>query len=142
MLGGAELFTLAKARETEEAEIEREIEALRIARRVFDGAVKEGENFVWLAKRRLTDAVADVIRTETDITRLIAKAEAAQGEALAHRSALAQLASAASPRRGEVGHWPVSFAAVGVGQFRKPSGGAGHKRGARCADARSRYNVR
>ena len=89
--GVAELEAPAKTRETEEAEIEREIEALGVARRVFDVAVKEGENFVWLAKRRVTDAVAEVMRTETDIAGLIAKAEAAQVEAIAHRSALLQL---------------------------------------------------
>ena len=89
--GVAELEAPAKARETEKSEIEREIEALSIARRVFDDAVKEGENFVWLAQRRLTDAVAEVMRAEADIAGLIAKAEAAQVEAIAHRSALLQL---------------------------------------------------
>ncbi|HEY8125913.1 MAG TPA: hypothetical protein VIF88_10895 [Methylocystis sp.] len=87
----AELEGPAKTREAEEAAITAEIAALSKTRAALDATVTEREGAIAYAKGKIRDAVAEVLRVETDVARLLKDAEAEAAAIVARRCELLQL---------------------------------------------------
>jgi hypothetical protein len=88
-----ELEGSGDARKAEETAIQGEIEALRKTRAALDAVVVEREGAIAYAKGKVKDAVAEVLRSETDVGALIKEAEEAAANIVARRSMLMQLRS-------------------------------------------------
>jgi chromosome segregation ATPase len=89
----AEIEGPAKQRESEEAVIQAEIDALTKTRAALDAAVTERESAVTHAKGKIKDAAAEVIRSEADIPRLLREAEAVAADIVSRRCELLELQS-------------------------------------------------
>jgi predicted nucleic acid-binding Zn-ribbon protein len=89
----AELSEPKNARAAEEADIQGEIEALRKTRAALDAFIVEREGATVNAKGRVKDAVAEVLRSETDVSRLLKEASAVASDIVARRCELLQLRS-------------------------------------------------
>jgi hypothetical protein len=89
----ADLEGPAKAREAEEDAIQGEIESLTKMRVALDAAVIERESAIIAAKGKITDAAAQVLRSEIDVARLLEEAEAATADIVGRRCELLQLQS-------------------------------------------------
>ncbi|MGO9770417.1 MAG: hypothetical protein ACLPSW_12845 [Roseiarcus sp.] len=91
--GVAELVAPTKTREVAEADIQREIDALTTTRAALDRAIPDREKALSAAKSKLAGAVAEVLRSETDVPRLLKEAEAVAADIVAQRAMLMQLRS-------------------------------------------------
>jgi predicted nucleic acid-binding Zn-ribbon protein len=89
----ADLNGPANTREAEEAEMASEIQALQKTRAALDETVMERESAVVRTRNHLKDAVAEVLRIETDVARLLKEAETVTADIVARRCALLKLQS-------------------------------------------------
>jgi hypothetical protein len=92
-VGLAELEAPTKARAAAEADLQREIDALTKTRHILEEAASNLGEVISATKRKVEEAVAEVLRSEVDAAPLLAEAEAAQSVVVKRRCALIQLAS-------------------------------------------------
>ena len=101
--GVLELEAPTKSRADAEAEIQREINALKATREALDKAIPEREKALAAAKNKLTGAVSEVIRSEVDVATLLAECDAVTQDLVARRSALLTLQSLLPPSEEKSG---------------------------------------
>jgi len=95
--GVLELEAPTKSRGDAEAEIQREINALKATREALDKAIPEREKALADAKSKLTGAVAEVLRSEVNVAQLVAEAEAVAADIVERRALLMMLQSLLPP---------------------------------------------